>query len=112
MHTDKRLTQAEFDAITPFFSSRANVESIHAVMVHGRSQADVAREVGVSRKAISQSVGKAWKLHLEHGNRPEGWVSVSVALPPDLAEIVKDMAQKARAKLGKQNGKNENSGNR
>lgn len=111
MHPKKQLTRAEFNAIKPYFSKRANVEALYAVMVAGRSQSDVAREAGVTRKAISQGVGKAWSFHIEHGSRPSGWVSVNVALPPDLAEIVKDMARNAREKLGKKNATHENDSN-
>lgn len=112
MHPKKQLTQEEFNSLRPFLSKRLNVNALYQVMVEGKRQADVAREVGVTRKAISQSVGKLWQLHIEHGQRPEGWVAVNVALPQELAEVVNDMARNARAKLGKQNDENENAGNR
>lgn len=98
MHQRKQLTQDEFEAIVPFLSSRANKAALSAVMVDGRTQADVAREFNVTRKAISQSVGRAWQIHCERGSRPDGWVPVNVVLPQDLAEFVNDMARKARAK--------------
>ncbi len=46
-------------------------------------------------------VRKAWQTYIKHGERPEGWINISVTLPPDMAELVKDIERKAREKLVK-----------
>lgn len=114
MHPKKQLTEEEFARLVPHLSKRANAKALHAVMVEGRTQAEVARDEGISRKAVSQSVGRAWQLHIERGDRPEGWVRVDVALPQVLADVVYEMVRKARADLRIKHGKtkNENAGNR
>lgn len=103
MRTKKRLTAQEFETLRPYLSrlKERNVEAIRQILVEGRQQTDVADELGVTKKAVSQMVGKAWQAHIEHGERPEGWTSISVTLPPDMAELVKDMERKARANLTK-----------
>ncbi|CAH0445346.1 TrfB transcriptional repressor protein [Ralstonia syzygii subsp. syzygii] len=103
MRTKKRLTTQEFETLRPYLFrlKERNVEAIRQILVEGRQQTDVADELGVTKKAVSQMVGKAWQTHIEHGERPEGWTSISVTLPPDMAELVKDMERKARANLTK-----------
>ncbi|MDG5826874.1 transcriptional regulator KorA (plasmid) [Xylella fastidiosa subsp. pauca] len=103
MRSKKRLTAQEFETLRPYLSrlKERNVEAIRQILVEGRQQTDVADELGVTKKAVSQMVGKAWQAHIEHGERPAGWISISVTLPPDMAELVKDMERKARANLTK-----------
>lgn len=103
MRTKKRLTAKEFDTLRPHLArlKERNIEAIRQILVNGRMQTEVADELGITKKAISQMVGKAWQAHIDHGDRPEGWASISVTLPSDMAEIVKDMERKARANLTK-----------
>lgn len=100
MKSNKRLTPQEFEALSPYLDRLGanNVVGARAIMVDGRKQAEVAREMGVSKGAISAVVCRIWESHLEHGSRPKGWVSLNVTLPPDLADVVVDMARKAREK--------------
>ena len=97
MRSNKRLKADEFEALLPYLERLGdrNVKGARAIMVDGRQQNQVAAEMGVSKATASAVVCRVWELHLEHGTRPIGWVSVSVALPPDLAEVVKDMERKA-----------------
>jgi FixJ family two-component response regulator len=103
MRSKKRLTAQEFETIRPHLSKlkERNVQAIYQILVEGRKQADIADELGITKVWVNQMVGLAWKLHIEHGDRPEGWTSISVSLPPDMAEIVKDMERKARENLTK-----------
>lgn len=103
MRGKKRLTAEEFETIRPFLSrlKERNLQAIFDHLVNGKKQTEIADELEVTRKAVSQMVNKAWALHCERGTRPEGWTSVSVTLPPDMAEIVRDMERKAREKLAK-----------
>lgn len=103
MRGKKRLTAQEFEAIRPYLSrlKERNVDALQQILVVGRSQTEIAGVLGVTNKAVSQMVGKAWQFHIDHGSRPNGWTSISVTLPPEMADMVKDMERKARENLTK-----------
>ncbi|HFF5988744.1 TPA: TrfB-related DNA-binding protein [Enterobacter hormaechei] len=104
MRRKERLTPQDFDTLKDHMGSRwkaANIEAVRRVMVEGCKQKDIAADLGVTEKAVSQMVKKAYDLHQEHGTVPVGWVSVYATLPPDLAELVKTMEQQARATLSR-----------
>ena len=100
MRSNKRLKADEFEMLLPYLQrlGDSNIDAARDIMVNGRQQNQVAAEMGVSKATASAVVCRVWALHLEHGTRPVGWVNVSVALPPDLAEVVKDMERKALEK--------------
>jgi hypothetical protein len=99
----KRLTEGEFATIRPHLKSFAdkNVEALHQVMVGGRQQKDIARELDMTPEAVSAMVKRAWDKHVELGLRPDGWEVVNVALPPELARHVRAMASEEMAKVRK-----------
>lgn len=101
MRKNKRLTTEEFEAIRPHLARMKdrNVEAIRGILVEGRPQKDVAAELDVSAVAVSSMVRSAWEAHITHGTRPEGWVSVSVVLPPEMAQLVREMERNARENL-------------
>lgn len=101
MRKNKRLTAEEFDAIRPHLARMKdrNVEAIRAILVEGRPQKDVALELDVSAVAVSSMVRSAWDYHITHGARPERWVSVSVVLPREMAQLVREMERNARENL-------------
>lgn len=101
----KRLTAQEFETIRPKlkrFKAR-NVQASYQHLVDGRQQNELAEELGITQKAVSQMISKVWTLHVEHGAPPRGWTSISVTLPNDMAEVVKDMERRARENLTKEN---------
>ena len=101
MRKNKRLTTEEFEAIRPHLARMKdrNVEAVRAILVEGRPQKDVAVELDVSAVAVSSMVRSAWEYHITHGVRPEGWVNVSAVLPPEMAQLVKEMERNARENL-------------
>lgn len=101
----KRLTAQEFATIRPYLKrlKERNIQAIYEHLVDGRQQTELAEELGVTKKAVSQMVSKVWALHVAHGERPEGWTSISVTLPNEMAEIVKDMERRARENLTRDN---------
>ena len=103
MRSKKRLTAQEFETLRPYLSrlKERNVHALQQIFVDGRTQTKIAGELGVTNKAVSQMVKKAWQFHIDHGERPNGWTCISVTLPPDLADMVKDIERKAREKLTK-----------
>ena len=101
MRGNKRLTAQEFEVIRPYLErlKDRNIYAIQEILVEGRAQKNIAVELNLSRETVSQMVGKVWQLHIDRGDRPEGWISIGVTLPPDLAEMVKDIERKAREKI-------------
>jgi hypothetical protein len=100
--TIKTLTETEFDALRPHLDNfeAKNVDAIRRIMVGGVKQKLIATELGVTKEAVSAMVGRVWKVHLEHGARPEGWETVHVTLPPEYALVVRNMAEIAHARKG------------
>lgn len=100
MTSRKKLTAEEFEQILPHLDrfDKKNIAAIRRVLVTGDKQKDVAAELGLTKEAMSAMVGRAWKVHLEHGDRPEGWVKVEAVLPPYMAELVQEMVKIARRK--------------
>jgi plasmid maintenance system antidote protein VapI len=101
----KRLTAQEFETVRPHLKrvKPQNVQAIYEHLVDGRQQTELAEELGITKKAVSQMVSKVWALHIKYGERPDGWTSISVTLPNDMADVVKDMERRARANLTKEN---------
>ncbi|KQH72932.1 TrfB-related DNA-binding protein [Xylella fastidiosa subsp. sandyi] len=103
MKPGKKITSQDFEKLRPYLSrfKEQNIEAIRKILVDGQQQTNVANTLGVTNKAVSYMVRKAWQTYIKHGERPEGWISISVTLPPDMAELVKDIERKAREKLVK-----------
>lgn len=100
MRGNKRLGPEEFEALLPHLErlGERNINGARAIMVDGRPQKQVAEEMGVSKATASAFVCRVWEAHIEFGTRPPGWINLNVTLPPELADVVKDMERKAREK--------------
>lgn len=69
------------------------------VLVDGVKQRDIASELHITVQGISAMVARAWRTHVEHGERPEGWRAVHVTLPENVADVVEEMADIARRRM-------------
>ena len=100
MRNEKKLTAGEFKTIEPYLErlDGKNIDAIRRVLVDGMKQKDIAAELKLTKEAVSAMVARAWRAHLEHGERPEGWVKVEAVLPPQMAEVVRAMATIVRKK--------------
>ena len=105
MGNKKRLTAEEFEVIRAHLERRdfedKNVRAIRRVLVDGVMQKDIVAELGLTKEAVSSLISRAWKLHVEHGERPPGWRKVEVVLPPEYADLVELMANLARNRAKK-----------
>lgn len=105
MGIKKRLTTKEFEAIRPYLERRdfeeKNIRAIRRVLVDGAMQKDIAAELSLTKEAVSSLISRAWKIHVEHGERPPGWRKVEVVLPPEYADMVEALADVARRKAKK-----------
>ncbi|GGM31407.1 hypothetical protein GCM10009425_47590 [Pseudomonas asuensis] len=102
MRKREPLSPEEFDLLRPHFGARwkpANIEAMRQILVEGCKQKDIAAELDVTEKAVSQMVKKTYEMHVKYGAKPSGWVTVFVTLPPELAEHVKQMEHTARENL-------------
>lgn len=97
MGSQKKLTDAEFEEIRPHLSQMKarSIDIAKAVLVDGKKQVDLAHLHQISTKAVSQMVIAVWNVFVERGSRPEGWVQLNVALPPEMAAVVKQMENAA-----------------
>jgi hypothetical protein len=95
MANKKQLTAAEFETIRPLLDrfDGKNIIAIRRVLVEGVLQKDIASELKLSKEAVSAMVGRAWRVHLEHGDRPPGWRKIEVVLPPAYADMVEELVK-------------------
>jgi ribosomal protein L32E len=101
MAVRKRLTQREFDFIRPHLERQKeqNIEHIRRVLVDGVKQRAIASDLRMTVQGVSAMVARAWRAHVEHGERPEGWRAVHVTLPENVADVVEEMADIARRRM-------------
>lgn len=94
----QRLTPEEFEALMPSLKrlSLGTIEVARAVLVEGKSQAEVVRETGKSKQLVSANC----KIVLDYiEDVPRGWVKEEVCLPKDVMEEVRQIERRERAKL-------------
>ncbi len=105
MGNKKRLTEEEFEVIRPHLERRdfqeKNIRAIRRVLVDGVMQKDIVAELSVTKEAVSSMISRAWKIHVEHGERPPGWRKVEVILPPEYADMVEALADMVRKRAKK-----------
>ncbi|MCD5327980.1 TrfB-related DNA-binding protein [Chromobacterium piscinae] len=103
MKTKKRLTEAEFSQVKALFPKMKarNMEAAYACMVDGRIQRVVAKEIGITDKAMCQIIGRIWIKFQAEVQRPAGWQIITVCLPPDQVNQVRQMEEEARKLIKK-----------
>lgn len=97
------LTQAEFNraiANLPRKLKPENVEIARAVLVEGRKQTEITREVGLSRSAVSAVIRKVKESHRLFGLPPAGWQRIEVCVPASLVPVIRAIEDGAK-KTGK-----------
>lgn len=96
MATENKMTAKEFKALMPRLKRMTvgNVEIARRVLVDGITQVEAADESGLSKQRIGALVKAVRTIAQEI---PAGWEHVEVWLPPELAEKVRQMAEKAKA---------------
>jgi len=91
-----RMTPAEFDALRPVIGRMAadSIDVARRVLVDGLTQAEVATTYNMSRQRV---FGILQRFQMASQSVPHGWRKVEVWLPPELADQVEEMAERARA---------------
>lgn len=87
---DKRVGKARYEPKT--------IEMAYRIMVKGESVAAVAAELGKQRQQLHLVVRKFYDMYMQQGEAaPEnGWVRVTVLVPPHLVDEVKAIEHAAR----------------
>lgn len=90
-----KMTPAEFTALRPSLGRLAadTIEIARAVLVDGMTQAGAAAHYGMTRQRI---YGILQRFQAAAQAVPTNWRKVEVWLPPDLADQVEEMAERAR----------------
>lgn len=95
------MTPAQFDRAAGRCRRLAphNRDAARLVLVDGRAQADVARELGMPRQRVSQSVRAVLRARPAARRYPSTWRTVTVTVPRELAREIGRMARDARAAM-------------
>lgn len=108
----RRMTAAEFDGLRPMLKtlSRERVAAARAVLVEGKTQAEVAEHHGwSSRNSVASCVDAVWrKLETLQASQmaaakaatllPPGWEQVTLIAPSQLvAKFRREIAEAARS---------------
>lgn len=97
----KRLTEAEFlEAVEGLEVGQQTLTIAHGVLVQGRRQSDFAQNLGLSKGAISQAVGRVWSAH-QAKHMPEGYQRVCAVLPEYRAFIVRKWNEESKRRIKK-----------
>ncbi|OIS90235.1 TrfB-related DNA-binding protein [Brucella cytisi] len=97
------LTEQQFNDARPRLG-RLSLDTLaiaREVLVDGTPQSEVARKHGLSRQRVH---GMVTRVQAAINEIPQGWVRLEIWLPPELAQKVEDMAEKAKAKAIKEKG--------
>ena len=92
------ITSDEFNALRPLLGRLAldTVEVARTVLVDGVKPIEAAAKFNMSRQRVH---GIVQRFRAAAQEVPTGWKRIEVWLPPELAEQVAAMAEKARAEL-------------
>lgn len=71
-----------------------------AVLVDGRKQADIARELGIDHAAVARYVRSILRAHGETDRYPDTWETVTLTVPKRMAQAFRKAARKARTEHG------------
>lgn len=96
MASGPTMTAEEFDALRPLVGRLAldTVEIARAVLVDGMKTSEAASRHGMTRQRVH---GIVQRFRAAAQEVPTGWRRIEIWLPPELADQVEAMAEKARA---------------
>lgn len=100
---NKRLSSEEFEVYSKAFNfSDRRIKICHLILVKGEKQADVAKQFGISKGAVSQHK-KAFLDAVEASLIPNGYKRVTAVLPNHHAYQVEVWAKKAEEQIRNKN---------
>lgn len=91
-----KYTDEQWKALRPRLSQLTmDVHDIgYKFFVQGSKQSELARELNITRQAISQAIARVQRCL---DGAPAGWEQVSVWLPPEEAKKTRERAEALRA---------------
>lgn len=72
-----------------------NLQLARAVMVEGVRVTELAEAQGIKHQRLSNTIRRIYDAHLAIAQLPDDWRSVTVTVPPDMAEQITAMAAEA-----------------
>ncbi|GBR16901.1 transcriptional regulator KorA [Asaia spathodeae] len=92
------MTPKEFDSAVKFLSKldSTSIEIGRLVLVQGQSQKEVAASFGLTKQRVSAIIRR---LEQASASVPNGWVKVTVWLPPDAARKVEEIEKEEKNKI-------------
>jgi hypothetical protein len=95
----KTLSESQFQECTKGLDVGAQTLDIaYGVLVQGKTQASFAKQLGLTKGAVSQSVNRVWVAHESKKTLPNGHKLISAVLPEHQAYIVAKWAKEAKKK--------------
>jgi len=100
----RRLREDQFRAASRILQvSDQTLKIAHGVLVAGRTQQSFVQELGLTKGAISQAVGRIWMAHESVTSMalPKGYERITAILPHSQAVVVRKWEKEALSNLPK-----------
>ncbi len=95
----KTLSESQFQECTKGLDVGVQtLEIAYGVLVLGKTQASFAKQLGITKGAVSQSVNRVWAAHESIRTLPKGHKLISAVLPEHQAYIVAKWADEVKKK--------------
>ncbi len=90
------ITHDELNAALARTRLQAKARSVaHMVLIDGLSMAEAARRTGISKEAVRQIRARVAYAIRDVCGLPRDWQVVTVAVPSDIADEIREMAHQA-----------------
>lgn len=95
------LTPSDFDRLAARTRlSESSLRIARAVLLEGVSQTEAARREGLTRQRASEAVGRILRELRAEAGYPSSWEVITVCVPPETADRIRDLAQAAQRAAG------------
>lgn len=75
-------------------------DAVRMVLVDGMRVSDVARQLDMSKQLVQNAVARVEAAHKAFQGVPEDWRCITLCVPPELANEMKEMERKAKRNAG------------
>ncbi|SJM94635.1 TrfB-related DNA-binding protein [Crenothrix polyspora] len=75
-------------------------DAVRMVLVDGMRVVDAARQTEMSKQQLQDAVGRVEAAHKAAQGMPDDWECVTVCVPPDQVDDVKEIERKAKRSAG------------
>ena len=75
-------------------------DAARLVLVDGLKIVDAAKQMEMSPQQLGEAVARVEAAHMKTRGTPEGWAAVTVIVPPDRVEAVREIERQAMRSAG------------